>query len=123
MRLDSSPIAAGGHSPPYTTGFPVNGLGCAARIGIRGTVVVKNNTTTQLPVYRRVGCGVIGGYALIIHGVRRFTEDIDVLVSSEDLDRLHNWYGTFAKPTTKEGKDETLHDSQRLNLWDYRFEF
>ena len=32
---------------------------------------------------------LIGGYALILHGVRRFTEDIDVLVSREGLERLH----------------------------------
>jgi hypothetical protein len=31
---------------------------------------------------------IVGGYALILHGVRRFTEDID-LVSKEGLDRLH----------------------------------
>jgi hypothetical protein len=31
---------------------------------------------------------LIGGYALILHGVRRFTEDIDVLISSEGLERL-----------------------------------
>ncbi len=36
-----------------------------------------------------VAYGVVGGYALIVHGVRRFTEDIDILVSSEGLDRLH----------------------------------
>ncbi len=36
-----------------------------------------------------VSYGLIGGYALILHGVRRFTEDIDILISSPDLDRLH----------------------------------
>jgi hypothetical protein len=36
-----------------------------------------------------VAYGVAGGYALIVHGVRRFTEDIDILVSGEGLDRLH----------------------------------
>jgi hypothetical protein len=36
-----------------------------------------------------VAYGVVGGYALIVHGVRRFTEDIDILVSGEGLDRLH----------------------------------
>jgi len=36
-----------------------------------------------------VAYGVVGGYALIAHGVRRFTEDIDILVSGEGLDRLH----------------------------------
>jgi hypothetical protein len=33
--------------------------------------------------------GLVGGYALIVYGVRRFTEDIDILVSGEGLDRLH----------------------------------
>jgi hypothetical protein len=36
-----------------------------------------------------VAYGVVGGYALIAHGVRRFTEDVDILVSGEGLDRLH----------------------------------
>jgi hypothetical protein len=36
-----------------------------------------------------VAYGVVGGYALIVHGVRRFTEDIDILVSGAGLDRLH----------------------------------
>ena len=36
-----------------------------------------------------IAYGVVGGYALILHGVRRFTEDIDILISSEGLGRLH----------------------------------
>ena len=32
---------------------------------------------------------LVGGYALILHGVRRFTEDIDLLVSKEGLEKLH----------------------------------
>jgi hypothetical protein len=36
-----------------------------------------------------VAYGVVGGYALIAHVVRRFTEDIGILVSGEGLDRLH----------------------------------
>lgn len=32
---------------------------------------------------------LVGGYALILHGVRRFTEDIDLLVSNEGLAKLH----------------------------------
>lgn len=31
---------------------------------------------------------LMGGYALILHGVRRFTEDIDVLVTADDLKSL-----------------------------------
>ena len=36
-----------------------------------------------------VSYSLVGGYALILHGVRRFTEDIDLLVSSEGLAKLH----------------------------------
>src|SRR3989304_888932 len=36
-----------------------------------------------------VSYSLVGGYALILHGVRRFTEDIDLLVSLEGLDRIH----------------------------------
>jgi len=36
-----------------------------------------------------VSFSLVGGYALILHGIRRFTEDIDLLVSSEGLARLH----------------------------------
>ncbi len=36
-----------------------------------------------------ISYSLVGGYALILHGVRRFTEDIDLLVSLEGLDRLH----------------------------------
>jgi len=36
-----------------------------------------------------VSYSLVGGYSLILHGVRRFTEDIDLLVSSEGLARLH----------------------------------
>lgn len=36
-----------------------------------------------------VSYSLVGGYALILHGVRRFTEDIDLLVSREGLAKLH----------------------------------
>ena len=36
-----------------------------------------------------ISYALVGGYALILHGVRRFTEDIDLLVSEEGLERLH----------------------------------
>ncbi|MFQ5687701.1 MAG: hypothetical protein ACE5GV_13685 [Candidatus Scalindua sp.] len=32
---------------------------------------------------------LVGGYALILHGVRRFTEDVDLLVSEKGLADLH----------------------------------
>ena len=36
-----------------------------------------------------VAYAVVGGMALFFHGFRRFTEDIDILVSREGLDRIH----------------------------------
>src|SRR4030043_1943508 len=36
-----------------------------------------------------VSYSLVGGYALILHGVRRFTEDIDLLVTNEGLTKLH----------------------------------
>ena len=33
---------------------------------------------------------VVGGMALFQHGFRRFTEDIDILVTKEDLKKIHN---------------------------------
>src|SRR5262249_34887622 len=32
---------------------------------------------------------VVGGMALFMHGYRRFTEDVDILVAREDLKRIH----------------------------------
>ena len=32
---------------------------------------------------------VVGGMALFLHGFRRFTEDVDILVTSEGLKKLH----------------------------------
>ena len=36
-----------------------------------------------------ISYSLVGVYALILHGVRRFTEDIDLLVSAEGLAKLH----------------------------------
>ena len=33
---------------------------------------------------------LVGGFALLFHGVRRFTEDIDLLVAEDDLGRLRD---------------------------------
>jgi hypothetical protein len=33
---------------------------------------------------------VVGGMALFKHGLRRFTEDVDILVTREDLKKIHN---------------------------------
>lgn len=37
----------------------------------------------------RVPYAVVGGMALFQHGLRRFTEDIDILVTKPDLKRIH----------------------------------
>ena len=36
-----------------------------------------------------ISYAVAGGMALFVHGYRRFTEDVDVLVTREGLDRIH----------------------------------
>lgn len=36
-----------------------------------------------------ISYSLVGGYALILHGVRRFTEDVDLLVSEKGLADLH----------------------------------
>ena len=36
-----------------------------------------------------IAYSLVGGYALILHGVRRFTEDIDLLISADGLSQLH----------------------------------
>jgi hypothetical protein len=54
---------------------------------------------------------VAGGMALIAHGFRRFTEDIDILVTQESLDRIHEnldglgWVRPFS--TSKNLRDAT----------------
>lgn len=49
-------------------------------------------TTYERLAQRLDGMGLayalVGGYALILHGVRRFTEDIDLLLCEEDLAKL-----------------------------------
>ena len=37
-----------------------------------------------------ISYAVVGGLALFQHGLRRFTEDVDILVSKDDLRRIHN---------------------------------
>lgn len=36
-----------------------------------------------------VGYAIAGGMALFYHGYRRFTEDVDILVTPEDLQQIH----------------------------------
>src|SRR5438105_9642120 len=37
----------------------------------------------------RIPYAVVGGMALFLHGFRRFTEDVDILVTAEGLAALH----------------------------------
>ena len=37
----------------------------------------------------KIPYAVVGGMALFFHGYRRFTEDVDILVGREGLERLH----------------------------------
>ena len=37
----------------------------------------------------QIAYAVVGGMALFFHGVRRFTEDVDILVTRDGLSRLH----------------------------------
>lgn len=37
----------------------------------------------------RIRYAVVGGMALVHHGYRRFTDDVDILVTRQDLDKLH----------------------------------
>jgi Uncharacterised nucleotidyltransferase len=37
----------------------------------------------------RIPYAVVGGMALFFHGVRRFTEDVDILVTKENLQEIH----------------------------------
>ena len=45
--------------------------------------IVKKLTELQVPY------SIVGGMALFHHGVRRFTEDVDILVTKPDLKRIH----------------------------------
>lgn len=66
-----------------------------------------------------VSYALVGGYALILHGVRRFSEDIDLLVSNKGLARLHKeligrGYVRAAREVETFGM---LRPEFRLNLW------
>lgn len=45
--------------------------------------IVKRLTELQIPY------AIVGGMALFHHGVRRFTEDVDILVTKQDLKKIH----------------------------------
>src|SRR5260370_42141089 len=37
----------------------------------------------------KIPYAVVGGMALFAHGLRRFTEDVDILVSKDDIPEIH----------------------------------
>ncbi len=37
-----------------------------------------------------ISYAIVGGMALFTHGVRRFTEDVDILIATESLQRIHD---------------------------------
>lgn len=45
--------------------------------------IVRRLTELQIPY------SIVGGMALFHHGVRRFTEDVDILVTKHDLKKIH----------------------------------
>ncbi len=48
---------------------------------------------------------VVGGMALFQHGYRRFTEDVDLLVTRDNLQKIHScagWLGLCASFRTKQ---------------------
>jgi hypothetical protein len=46
--------------------------------------IVKRLTELQIPY------SIVGGMALFHYGVRRFTEDVDILVTKQDLKKIHD---------------------------------
>jgi hypothetical protein len=54
---------------------------------------------------------LVGGFALIRHGVRRFTEDVDILVSDADLEPL--WDALIGRGYTRvAGTDRSIRDAE-----------
>jgi hypothetical protein len=54
-----------------------------------GLQVAMRNITQRLRELK-IPYAVAGGMAMFYHGFRRFTEDVDILVTREGLDRLHS---------------------------------
>lgn len=57
-----------------------------------GTSAVHRTQKRPVEKWNQLGVdyAIAGGMALFFHGYRRFTEDVDVLVTSEDLKRIHD---------------------------------
>jgi hypothetical protein len=55
----------------------------------RGAVQETLNRITRRLEELRIPYAVAGGMALFLHGYRRFTEDVDILVTREGLERIH----------------------------------
>jgi hypothetical protein len=61
-----------------------------------------------------VAYAVAGGLALFIHGYRRFTEDVDIIVAREDLKRIHQALDGrgYQPPFTKPFRSKNLRDTE-----------
>ena len=55
----------------------------------RGRLRKTYERLAQLLDELAIAYSLVGGYALILHGVSRFTEDIDLLISADGLSQLH----------------------------------
>ena len=54
---------------------------------------------------------VAGGMAMIAHGYRRFTDDVDILVTREGLERLHEAVGWARMDYAPFRKSKNLRDA------------
>jgi len=99
-----SPIAGDGVMPT-TTGSGVDLVTYEARLSRDGGWALSEGSrhfeqrSAVFEALRRiarrltelnVSYAVVGGMALFQHGFRRFTEDVDILVTKEDLKKLHD---------------------------------
>jgi hypothetical protein len=55
----------------------------------RSAVHLALRKVTQRLAELKIPYAIAGGMALFFHGLRRFTEDVDILVTSEGLERIH----------------------------------
>ncbi len=77
----------------------------------RGKVQESLKRITQRLNDLRIPYAVVGGMALFLHGFRRYTEDIDILVTHENLQRIHKELSGFGYRAPFE-KSKNLRDSR-----------
>ncbi len=56
----------------------------------RGAVQTALRRIAQRLEELGISYAIVGGMALFTHGVRRFTEDVDILIATESLQRIHD---------------------------------